>query len=100
MPLNTRDDIWKRVRHHWNLVSTCIDSLLYRFVIYVCSLGELLFVWFVVCMICSVCKHRLITLRNGIGNAIHCQSIIIVSLAYDVIDNGLYRDGHGFFERT
>ena len=45
-------------------------------------------------------KHRLITLRNGIGNAIHCQSIIIVSLAYDVIDNVLYRDGHGFFERT
>ena len=44
MPLNTRDNIWKRVRHHWKLVSTCIDSLLYLFVIYVCSLGELLFV--------------------------------------------------------
>ena len=29
--------------------------------------------------------HRFITLRNGIGNAIHCQSIIIVSLAYDII---------------
>ena len=38
--------------------------------------------------------HRLITLRNGIGNAIHCQSIIIVSLSYDVIDNVLSRDGH------
>ena len=38
--------------------------------------------------------HRLITLRNGIGNAIHCQSIIIASLSYDVIDNVLSRDGH------
>ena len=42
----------------------------------------------------SAADHRLITLRNGIGNAIHCQSIIIVSLSYDVIDNVLSRDGH------
>ena len=47
--------------------------------------------------------HRLIILRNGIGNAIHCPSIIIVSLAYDIIMmsySACYRDGHGFIERT
>ena len=30
-------------------------------------------------------KHRLKTLRNGIGNAIHCNGIDTVSRKYDVM---------------